>query len=87
MADQQKEGTQQIKINIQEIHTVMKMMEQLIKRKALTEEEVREVYSSWSSVIRFCEDVQRKSEIENLYKKEEAEAEKSTQEQVKEQLE
>lgn len=60
-----------VSIKITDIYVIAQAMEKAIKRKIFTEDEIKEIYPSWSSVIRFCEDVKRKTEVEELYKKEE----------------
>ncbi len=60
-----------VSIKITDIYAIAQAMEMAIKRKVFTEEEVKNVYPSWNNVIRFCEDVKRKTEVEELYKKEE----------------
>ena len=60
-----------VSIKITDIYAISQALEMAIKRKVFTEEEVKNVYPSWSNVIRFCEDVKRKTEVEELYKKDE----------------
>lgn len=67
MEEQQKSS-----VKISEIYVVAKALESAIRKVVFSEEELGEFYKSWSSVIRFCEDAKRTSEIEDLYKQKKA---------------
>lgn len=59
-----------VSVKITDIYVLSQAMEMAIKRKIFTEDEIKSIYPSWNSVMRFCEDVKRKTELEELYKKE-----------------
>lgn len=68
MSDNKEEDTQ-LKLGIPDVYIVAQAMELSIKRKTFTEEEIQKVYAPWARVMRFCEDIRRKTEVEELYKK------------------
>ena len=60
----------QLKLNIPDVYIVAQGLDMAIKRKVFSEDEIKKIYVPWSNVIRFCEDIRRKTEVEELYKKE-----------------
>lgn len=73
-----------VSIKITDVYVIAQAMEVAIKRKTFSEKEVKEIYPAWSSVIRFCEDVKRKTEIEELYNKKENESSTVTEKTAEE---
>lgn len=69
-----------LKLSIGDVHVTAQALETAIKRKVFTEEEASKIITSWMNVIRFCEEVKRKSEIDSLYKKEDAKEESKIEE-------
>lgn len=57
-----------ISMKITDVYAVGKAVEIAINRMCYTADEINEFYNSWNSVMRFCEDVKRKTDIEKLYK-------------------
>ena len=73
-----------VSVKITDIYVIAQAMELSIKRKTFTEEEIKNIYPSWNNVIRFCEDVKRKTEVEELYKEEtKAETKEETKAETK----
>lgn len=68
MTDVSTQDDSKVAIKITDIYAISQAMEVAIKRKVFTEDEIKQIYPSWNSVIRFCEDVKRKTEIEEIYK-------------------
>jgi hypothetical protein len=77
------EKKENVSIKISDIYVCAQALEMAIKRKVFNEDEIKQIYPVWSDVIKFCEDVKRKTEIEELYKKTEEEK-KAKLETVKE---
>lgn len=65
--------SEELKLAIPDVYMVAQALDIAIKRKIFDEDEIQKIYGSWSRVIRFCEDVKRKTEVEQLYKKKELE--------------
>lgn len=82
--EQTQQETEQLKLAIPDVYLVAQALDLAIKRKTFSEEEIQKIYAPWSRVIRFCEDIRRKSEVEELYKKEDVK-EESKLETVQEQ--
>lgn len=70
---QQKDN--QLKLAIPDVYIVAQSLDAAIKRKTFNEEEIQKIFPHWSRVMRFCEDIKRKTEVEQLYKKEPEESE------------
>ena len=66
-AEQNEES--KVSVKITDIYVVAQAMELAIERAVFTEDEIKEFYTSWSTVLRFCEDVKRKTKVEEIYKK------------------
>lgn len=60
---------EELKLAIPDVYMVAQALDIAIKRKIFNEEEIQKIYGPWSRVLRFCEDVKRKTEVEQLYKK------------------
>ena len=58
-----------ISVKITDIYMVAQAMELAIERAVFSEEEINQFYGPWSTVLRFCEDVKRKTKVEEVYKK------------------
>lgn len=71
---------EKVSVKITDVYVIAQAMELAIKRKTFTEEEIKNIYPAWNNVIRFCEDVKRKTEVEDLYKKENAATETTNDE-------
>lgn len=61
----------QLKLKIPDVYVVAQALEVAIKRKIFSEEEIQKMYAPWCNVIRFCDDIKRKTDIEELYRKQE----------------
>ena len=59
----------QLKLSIPDVYVVAQGIDLAIKRKVFTEDEITKLYVPWSNVMRFCEDIKRKTEVEELYRK------------------
>lgn len=57
----------QLRLGIPDVYSVAQALDSAIKRKVFNENEIKEIYGPWSRVIRFCEDIKRKTEVEQLY--------------------
>lgn len=68
----------QLKLNISDVYAVAQALDVSIKRKTFTEEEIKTLYGPWSNVMRFCEDIKRKNEVEKLYNDETPKVEEET---------
>lgn len=68
MTEEKKEETN-TSVKITDIYDVAKAMEIAIDRMVFSQEEIERFYPSWNSVLRFCEDVRRKTKVEEAYKK------------------
>jgi hypothetical protein len=55
------------KLSIPDVYSVVQALEISIRRKVFSDEEIKEIYGPWSRVMRFCDDVRRKTEIEKIY--------------------
>lgn len=78
----------QLRLAIPDVYIVAQSLDVAIKRKTFNEEEIQKVFPHWSRVMRFCEDVKRKTEVEQLYKKEtEGTEETKKVEELKEKVE
>ncbi len=80
----EQQEDQRASVKITDIYNVAQAMELAIDRMIFTQEEIEKFYPSWNTVLRFCEDVKRKTKVEEAYKKkaeEEAKA-KEGEEQV-----
>lgn len=62
-----------LSIKIADIHKLCTYLHQALKIKAFTEDEVKEIYPVWNEVYKFCDEIKRRSEIEEAYKKEKEE--------------
>ena len=57
-------------IKISDIYTLCQYIDKAMKSKAFTKDEVIELYPIWNNIYKFCDDIKRKSEIEQVYKEE-----------------
>lgn len=85
--DTQSNTNQQISIKIGDIYFLALELEKAIKRKAFAKEEIPEIYPVWNNVMKFCEEVKRKTEVEKLYNDEEKSEEKSEETTLKKPVE
>ena len=70
---QETESTEtQLKLGIPDVYAVAQALDVSIKRKTFNEEEIQKIYGPWSRVLRFCEDIKRKTEVEKLYNAEQS---------------
>lgn len=79
MTEQVKKEENQLKLAIPDVYIVAQSLDVAIKRKTFNEEEIQKVFPHWSRVMRFCEDIKRKTEVEQLYKKESEVTEEATE--------
>jgi hypothetical protein len=61
------ESDSPFKLSIPDVYSVVQALEISIRRKVFSEEEIKDIYGPWSRVMRFCDDVRRKTEIEKIY--------------------
>lgn len=62
----------QLKLGIPDVYAVAQALDVSIKRKTFNEEEIQKIYGPWSRVLRFCEDIKRKTDVEKLYNTEQS---------------
>jgi hypothetical protein len=60
----------ELSLKISDVYTLSQAFEKAMKAKAFDKDTTMEVYPVWSRVMRFCEDVKRRTEINDLYSEE-----------------
>ena len=71
-----------ISVEISDIYNMAQHLEIALKRKVFKPDEVQKLFPSWNNIIKFCEEVKRKADIEELYKEDFEKAKPKVEEQV-----